>query len=92
MRIPIYERISGTTFRATYVNSGVSPALLSSLLRDANEAVVNTAAAASSGNGFYYAVHQLPTTPGWFVNEWISVIGVNTYIDRQFVRGVHPET
>lgn len=91
MRIPVYERIAGTTFRATYVSSGVSADLISSALIDKTETLVSSTTAVNSGNGFYYALHTLPNTPDWFVNQWISVIQASTYIDRQFVRGVHPE-
>lgn len=91
MRIPVYEFISGTTFRAGFVSSGDTATAIVSRLLDKNETLVNSTTGQSSGNGFYFALHTLPTTPGWFVNEWIAVINANTYINRQFVRGVHPE-
>ena len=93
MRIPVFEEISGTTIRATWVNSGVTvdPGGLVSTLLDPHEVLLESKLGVSSGNGFYYALHTLPLTPGWFVNQWISVIQSNTYIKRQFIRGVYPE-
>lgn len=94
MRINFFEDIAGTTFRATWVSSGVTPGLISSALRDSAENIISSVQGISSGNGFYYAFHTLPTSPGWFINEWTALIGINqnTYIKRQFIRGVFPET
>lgn len=91
MKIPITERIAGTTIRATFVNSGAVGAAIASTLRDKNEALVNSVMAQSSGNGFYYAIHVLPNSSAWYVNEWIASINANTYIERQFIRAIHPE-
>lgn len=93
MRIPVFEQISGTTVRATWVNSGVTvdPGGLVSRLLDSTENEIDSRLGVSSGNGFYYSLHTLPLTPAWFVNEWIAIIQANTYVSRQFIRGVHPE-
>lgn len=91
MKIPITERIAGTTIRTTMVSSGAVGATVSSALFDKNESLINSVAGVASGNGFYYAIHTLPKTPAWYANEWIAIINTNTYVDRQFIRGVHPE-
>lgn len=91
MKIPITERIAGTTIRTTMVSSGVVANPVTSLLVDKNEAVVSSAAGVSSGNGFYYALHTLPVSQAWYVNRWIAVINTNTYEDRQFIRALAPE-
>jgi len=93
MRIPVFEEIAGTTVRVTWVNSGVTvdPGGLVSLLFDKDENELQSVLGVSSGNGAYYALHNLPNTPGWFVNRWISVIQANTYINVQFLKGVWPE-
>lgn len=83
---PIVEVIAGTTLRATWVNSGVTPSSLSSALLDPNDAVINTYVAASSGNGHYFAVHHVPTSYPWYVNRWFAFIEGNTYQNRQLVR------
>lgn len=91
MRIPITEHIAGTTVRVTWISSGAAPTGMASMLRDRADAVVNTATAVDSGNGFWYALHTLPNTNGWYVNEWQAVIAANTYISRQFIRAIRPE-
>ena len=91
MRIPVYEDIAGTTVRTTWVNSGVIPDSILSTLKDSTENVLENVAGVNSGNGFYFALHHLPLSAGWYVNEWFAVIQANTYVKRQFIRGVHPE-
>lgn len=86
MRIPTVDVIAGTTLRATWVNSGITPTALSSALVSGSETVVHSVAAVSSGNGHYFALNPVPAAAGWYVNEWIGVIASNTYIDRQLVR------
>lgn len=88
MRIPVVEVIAGTTLRATYVSSGMTVNPLGSALLSGSETVVHSIAAVASGNGFYFALHTVPTSPHlpWLVNEWIGVIASNTYVDRQLVR------
>lgn len=88
MRIPVVEVIAGTTLRATYVSSGIAVPVLSSALLSGSETLVNSVAAVSSGNGFFFALNPIPNSPHmpWLVNEWIGVIASNTYIDRQLVR------
>lgn len=92
MRVNIIEKIAGTTIKVTWVNSGVTVSPLSSALLDRNEALVHSIAASSSGDGFYYALHPLPTSPGqWYVNQWIGVINANTFKERQLVKAIFPE-
>jgi len=86
MRLPVQEVIGGTTFKATWVNSGVLPGAISSSIIDRTGTVVQSLTAVSSGNGFYYALMHVPASPGWYVNEWVAQISVNTYVNRQFVR------
>lgn len=88
MRIPVVEVIAGTTLRATYVSSGMTVTPLSSALLSGSETLVHSIAAVASGNGHFFALHAIPTSPGagWFVNEWIGIIASNTYVDRQLVR------
>lgn len=83
---PIVEVIGGTTLKATWTNSGVTPSSLSSALLDRSETIINTYAAVSSGNGHYYAVHHIPSSDDWYVNRWIAFIESNTYQHRQLVR------
>lgn len=91
MKIPITERIGGTTIRVAMVSSGAVGANAWSAIFDKNESLVNSVTAQSSGNGFYYALHTLPKSNAWYVNEWGMILNANTYVDRQFVRAVLPE-
>ena len=84
--IPIVDVVAGTTLKATWINSGVTPSSLSSALLDAGDAVVNSATPVSSGNGHYFAVHFVPTSQPWYVNRWINFTEGNTYQHRQLVR------
>jgi len=86
MRIPVVDVIAGTTLRATWINSGTTPSAITSALRTGSETIISSVSAISSGNGFYFALHGLPTSGGWFINEWIAIIASNTYVDRQLVR------
>jgi hypothetical protein len=86
MRVNLYDRIVGGTFKGTWVSSGATANPISSALIDKNQAVVSSVSAVSSGNGFYFAYHQLPNTPGYYVNEWRAGVGLTTYVNRQLVR------
>lgn len=86
-RPTVIEKVAGTTLRVTFVSSGSVPTLISSALLDKADAVVNSTALVNSlGGGSFYAVHQLPNTPGWYINEWKATIQANNYVERQFVR------
>lgn len=85
IRPSIVEVVAGTTLKVTWVNSGVTPGAIVSRLINNVEALVNSATGVSSGNGFYYALHTLPNSDAWYVNEWYSYIGVNTYVSRQLI-------
>jgi hypothetical protein len=91
MRIPVTEVIGGTTLRATWISSGTTVSSVYSTLLSGSESIVNTATPVDSGDGHFFAIHPIPTTPGWYVNEWIALIAANTYVDRQFIRAIRPE-
>ncbi len=84
--IRVSDVIAGTTIRPTWVSSGVTPTGIFSRVLDSSETLVSSIAGVSSGNGFYYGVHTLPNSPGWFVNEWQATIDSYVYINRQFIR------
>ncbi len=90
MRLKSTEIIAGTTVRTTFVSSGTTVSTNASALFDSTETLVDSVSAISSGAGFWYVIH-LVTTPGWYVNQWTSVIEANTYIHRQFIRAILPE-
>lgn len=88
--VQIVEVVGGTTLRATWVNSGVTPSSLSSALLDQNDLELgspyNALTLGSSGNGHYFAVHHVPSSQPWYVNRWFAFIEGNTYQNRQLVR------
>ena len=91
LRINVIEKVAGTTIRTTLISSGATISPCVSTLRTGSETLASSVTATASGDGHYYAVHLLPSTPAWYVNEWIGVINANTYIERQFIRSRAPE-
>ena len=45
MRMLVHERLAGDTIRLTWVNTGVTPTLISSALRDGVDTVINSISA-----------------------------------------------
>lgn len=85
--VNVIEEMVGNTLKVTWVNSGVTPSAITSALIDRNETVVDSITATSSGNGFYYAPHTLPTSyVGFWVNEWDATINGKHYLRRQYIR------
>lgn len=90
--IKVYNELIGQTLRFSWVSSGNTPSQISSALVDKNDLVVNSMTAISSGNGFYYAVHTLPNSAGWYVNEFRAWVDSYQYVDRQMIRARTLET
>lgn len=85
MQINVIEKVAGTTFMATLVNSGASISPLSFQLLSGSETLVSSVSAQSSGSGAYYGMHLLPNSEAWYVSQYIGVINANTYVGRQLV-------
>ena len=90
MRLSTVVDFVGSTIRVTMVCSGATVSPLHSALYAADDTLVSSVTATSSGNGHYYADHLLPTTPGHYVNEAIGVISTNTYRRYQLVEARRP--
>jgi len=86
MRFAAIEKLAGTTLKVTFVNSGATAAPISSAILNRDETLINSVTASDSGNGFYYALHLLPNSAQWMVNEWRATISANSYTERQMVR------
>lgn len=86
MRIPIVETVAGDTIRFTFVSSGDTASTISSALYAGDESLVSSKAAASSGNGFYYADMIVPSSHAWLVNEWRATISGLSRLSRQMIR------
>lgn len=86
--IKVLDTIVGGTVKVTWVNSGVIPSALRSLLFDKNETLVGSMDGVSSGNGFFYALHTIPNSAGFYANKWYATINANTYVTPQFLRAL----
>jgi len=88
---PPIECIAGTTIRLTWTNTGVTPSIITSALITGSETCISSLAAVASGDGHFFALHSVPTSGGWFINEWRAIIASNTYVDRQLVKSIRLE-
>jgi hypothetical protein len=91
MRWNTFERAVGTTFSPTWQNSGAVVTSLSSALIDRNGFIVDSVAAIASGNGCFYALHQLGSNAGPYVNEWRGSVGSYEYVNRQYLNVIDPQ-
>ena len=85
------EAIAGTTLRTTFVASGMTASPIVSNLLSGSGTLVSSVAGVSSGNGFYYAPHLLPSSRAWYVNKWFSFFSPDTYVSAQYIKAILPE-
>jgi alpha-glucuronidase len=81
----VIEVVAGSTIKLTFSNSGATIGSIASALINNVEAVVHSVSPVSSGNGNYYALHSIPNSDAWYVNEWFSYINASTYVSRQLI-------
>ncbi len=86
MNINVIEKIAGTTFMPTLVNSGATISPLSFQLYSGSGTLVSSVSGVSSGNGYYYGTQLLPNSEAYYVSQAIAVVNANTYVMRQVVR------
>lgn len=91
MRLVVLNKVLGDTLTTTWVCSGMFPVPITSALLGPGGTVVQSVNAVSSGQGYYYAQHQLPSVPSKFVNEWRAWINSFQYVSRLIVN-VQAET
>lgn len=85
LRIPVIECVAGTTITLTWISSGSTASPISAALWSGSETLISSLTATASGNGHYYALMDVPTSGGNYVNEWFAIVGVNTYRSRQLL-------
>lgn len=85
MRLVVLNKVLGDVLTTTWVCSGMFPVPITSALLGQGGAVVQSVNAVSSGHGYYYARHQLPTVPTKFINEWRAWINSFEYVNRLVV-------
>lgn len=90
----VIDIILGSTFKVTWVSSGVTPAAISFSIFDGSESLVSSQSAVSSGNGHYYANAIIPDTyaPGLYAGQWLSTISGDVYKTRDFYSAFPEET
>jgi hypothetical protein len=86
MRPNVVYVVAGTTLKLTWITSGATVSPLHSALIDKTESLVSSVAATSSGDGHYYALHTIPNSTAWYINEWFGFINPSTYVARQLVQ------
>jgi hypothetical protein len=80
--VTLRELQLGSAFRATWINSGVTPTSIQYRVLSGSETVVSTYAGQSSGNGHFY-VDASVDSPGLWQSQWVAVIAANTYVSPE---------
>lgn len=91
MRIDVQNIIAGTTIKTTMVSSGTTIDSGYSALISGSETLVSSMSLQDSGNGHYYALHNVPNVNAWYVNEQQFIADTNTYTGRQLLRATKLE-
>lgn len=80
MSIPRY--VVGTTKKVTWTSSGQSPSAISAAVYTGSESIVSSGPMTDSGNGHYWRMVSVPSSPGFYVFETRAIIGGNPFLDR----------
>lgn len=80
--------LCGNTIKVRWVNSGVTPSAITAKCFTGSETVVDSAAMVSSGSGFYYHLHTVPDTPGFYTIETIATVSNKPYKNREVYQAV----
>jgi len=80
--------LCGNTIKIRWINSGVSPSSLTALVYNGSGTLVDSGAMTSSGDGHYYYLHTIPSTPGYYVTETNATISGKPYKNRTPYRAV----
>lgn len=75
--------IFGSTFKFTWVSSGITPSSITAKVYNGDNTVVSSVAMTSSGNGHYYSNVTVPTTPGFYVKEVLATVSGDDYKERE---------
>lgn len=78
----------GDTRKIRWVSSGAVATSIYFSVYNGAETLVDSATMTSSGNGFYYGMHTVPNTPGYYVVQTTAVVGGYTFKNRQRYRAV----
>ena len=84
----VKEFLCGNTIKVRWVNSGVTPSAITARCYTGSETVVDSAAMVSSGAGFYYHLHTVPDTPGFYTLESLATINSKPFKNREIYQAV----
>ena len=87
----ILETLIGDTIQIIWVDSGVTPTALVAAVYTGSETLVDSGAMVSSGNGHFFKLHTVPSTPGYYVAETLATIDGFPYKRRRKYRAVLEE-
>lgn len=86
------KKLIGDTMKITWVHSGTAPSSISAAIYTGSEALVNSAAMVSSGDGHYYSLYTLPNSVGFYVAETLATISGKPYKNRMKFKAVKGDT
>lgn len=86
----IKDFLCGDTIKVRWVNSGATPTTILFAAYDGIETLVESAAMVASGTspGFYYYMHTIPSTPGYYVTEVVATISGKPFKNRERYRAI----
>lgn len=79
----IRQFLIGDTIEISWVNSGITPSVIVAAVYNGSEALVDSAAMTSSGNGHYFYLHTVPNSPGLYVAQTLATIAGKPFKRRQ---------
>lgn len=84
------EFLCGDTIKVTWINSGVTPSDVRATIYNGSETAVDSATMveSGSGNGFFYHLHTVPNTPGFYVAETYATISGKPYKRRNTFKAI----
>lgn len=84
----VKDFLCGNTIKVKWVDSGVTPSTLVAAIYTGSETIVDSGAMTSSGNGFYYYLHTVPNTPGFYTAETLATISGKPFKNREQYQAV----
>lgn len=84
--------LAGSTFKPTWISSGVTPSAIWFTLYNGSETLVDSITGTSSGNGHYYALSTLPDSiEGFYHGVWHATINSKPYKNSVKVQAIFNE-
>lgn len=81
--MPIKKFLIGDTVEISWINSGITPSAINAAVYTGSETIVDSASMTSSGNGHYFYLHTVPSTPGLYVAQTLATIGGKPFKRRE---------